>query len=169
MQASDLKIGALYDVGCARDYRYEGYADGVHVFSGDDGLQPLGVHPAQLSVVRESSATDLHAFAAGVAASNQARRDELASLRYEDYARRLGRHKMPREQFLDAMVRADAKRHFLADNFPTGSTFKLCGCECMSAGVRDCDVEYVTATPQGLQQLRLPFEMAAAVVLGHPV
>jgi hypothetical protein len=176
MQSSDLKIGTLYDVLGSRDCTYQGYQsiiDGgpvLHTFTMGDGHQALGVLPDDLhNTVREADRTDLHAFAAGVAAHNQAYR--VTGMR-EWYDQLVRLREKPGKSFEDwAVVKLEGLRRldFLLDNFPQGASFKLCGCECMSAGVEDGQVEYVTAGPHGLQELRLPFAMAAAVVLGAPI
>ena len=184
MQSEDLKIGALYLINGLADGTYRGlgplYPNGplCHRFTFDNSSEALGLHdtPDVWQAVEPAPVTDLHAFAAGVAAHNHERR--VAALR-DVYTSRTPRRlgpSLPLEEWLPRKLHEWRRTDFLLDNFPQGFSFKLCGCECMSAGVEYAHaveggsvVKYVTAGPHGLQTLRLPFAMAAAVVLGAPL
>lgn len=179
MQAKDLKIGALYVVVGVPDCTYRGFGPALHGgpflhnFTLDDGKTALGVSDWQLfGSVEPAPVTDLHAFAARIQAQRMAARLEdfrSSYARASARAKSVGLDIMPFEAWVARGRKWSSRRDFLVDNFPQGASFKLCGATCMSAGADGDDVKYVTAGPQGLQELRLPFAMAAAVVLGHPV
>lgn len=182
MQPTDLKIGALYEVRGRPDMIYRRFGPETapalcegdwHWFESADGRHSIGLSPRDVNCanVTRTGTSHLYAFAAGVAAYNREHR--VAALR--DVYRWAESHeleltKTPIDEWVARTLSDDLLVDFLRDNFPQGAQFKLCGAECMSAGLDGPDVvKYVTATPQGLQERRLPFAMAAAVVLGHPI